>query len=83
MNKDDNQYQPISCVLYSEYELAIMHKQQIKLVWQESGQSSIAIVTPLDIRTEQRQEFLIAQDHHKKLLRIRLDFIRFQEFLEQ
>ncbi len=83
MNNDDNQYQPISCELYSEYELAIMHGQKIKLVWQENRQMNIAIVTPIDLCTEDHQEFLIAQDHQKQLLRIRLDFIRSQEFIQQ
>lgn len=83
MNKDENQYQPISCELYSEFELAIMHSQKIKLVWQENGQANIAVVTPLDLCTEDHQEFLIAQDHNKQLLRVRLDYIRSQEFIPQ
>ena len=82
-NDENNNYQPISCELYSEYELAIMHGQKIKLVWKEDGQINIAYVTPLDLRTQEHQEFLIAQDHNQQLLRIRLDFIRSQEFIEQ
>ena len=81
MNKDENQYQPISCALYSEYELAIMRHQQIRLVWHEDGQTRIATVTPLDLKTKNHQEFLIAKDHQGQALRIRLDFIRSQQFI--
>lgn len=81
MNKDENQYRPISCALYSKFELAIMHRQQIKLVWQEQDQTRIATVKPLDLKTRKHQEFLIAEDHQGQTLRIRLDYIRSQEFV--
>ena len=80
MTNDDNNYQPISCELYSEYELAIMHGQKVKLVWHEQGQSRIATVMPLDLVTRDHQEFLIAEDHQREPLQIRLDFIRSQQF---
>ena len=80
MNNDDNQYRPISCELYSEFELAIMHGQKVKLVWQEQDKTSIATVTPLDLQTREHQEFLIAEDHLRQPLRIRLDYIRSQQF---
>ena len=80
MNNDDNQYRPISCELYSEFELAIMHGRKVKLVWQENEQTRIASVTPLDLRTRDHQEFLIAEDHHRQPLQIRLDYIRSHEF---
>ena len=83
MNKDENQYQPISCELYSEFELAIIRHQRIKLVWWDNNQHSIGLLTPLDLITEDHQEFLIAQDHNKQLLRVRLDYIRSQEFIQQ
>ena len=81
MSKDDNKYQPISCALYSEYELAIMHRQKIKLVWHENTLTRIATVRPLDLRTKNHQEFLIAEDHQGQALRIRLDFIHSQDFI--
>lgn len=82
MNKDDNHYQPISCELYSEYELAIIRGQKVKLVWQEQEQTRIANVTPLDLQTQDHQEFLIAEDHQREPLQIRLDHIRSQEFIK-
>ena len=81
MSKDDNQYQPISCELYSEYELAIIQHKKIKLVWKENDRHCIGLVMPLDLITEDHQEFLIAQDQHKQLLRVRLDHICSQEFI--
>lgn len=80
MNKDQNQYQPISCALYSEYELAIMHRQLVRLVWQEAGQTRIATVKPLDLKTRNHQEFLVAEDQQGQTLSIRLDYICSQEF---
>lgn len=82
MNKDENRYQPISCALYSEFELAIMHRQKVKLVWHENGQTHIATVQPLDLMTKNHQEFLIAEDHQAQSLRIRLDYIRSQDFVD-
>ncbi|MDH5446698.1 MAG: Rho-binding antiterminator [Gammaproteobacteria bacterium] len=81
MNNDDNNYQPISCELYSEYELAIIRNQKIKLVWQVGEQIHIGIIKPLDLQTHEHQEFLIGQNHQKRLHKIRLDHIRSQEFI--
>jgi len=80
MNNDDN-YQPISCELYSEYELAIMRGHRIKLVWQENQQTRIATVTPIDLLTREHQEFLVAVNHAGDQLQIRLDHIRSQAFI--
>ena len=80
MNNDDY-YQPISCDLYSEYELAIIRGHKIKLVWQENQQTSIATVTPIDLLTRDHQEFLKAVDHAGDQLQIRLDHIRSQTFI--
>ena len=80
MNNDETHYQPISCELYSEYELAIMHGNKIKLVWQENDQTQIATITPLDLKTRDHQEFLVAEDHQRQPLEIRLDYIRTQTF---
>lgn len=80
MNKDEKKYRPISCALYSEYELAIIHRQKIKLVWHEGDLTRIATVIPQDLKTKHHQEFLIAEDHQAQSLSIRLDYIRSQEF---
>lgn len=74
MNKHDN-YQPVSCAVHSEYELAIMHRQKLTLTWQEGDQQLTATVLPLDLVTERHAEFLLAEDQSGQTLRIRLDQI--------
>jgi len=78
MNKDDSRYTPIPCAIYSQYKLAIMHRQSLKLVWHDQAQTHIATVTPLDLQTKQGQEFLIARDQGGHELHIRLDYIHSQ-----
>ena len=77
MTDTDKPYQPIPCAIYSEYELAIIRQYQLQLVWcDENNIEHISRVTPLDLQTENHAEFLIAQDHEKQTLKIRLDYIR-------
>ena len=82
MNNDDNHYQPISCELYSEYELAIIRNRKIKLVWKVQDQINIGIITPLDLQTSDHEEYLIGQDHQQQMLKIRLDYIQSQIFVD-
>ena len=48
-------YMPISCDLHSEYELAILRRQWLRLVWSDenSARNTIhdQIVLPLDLKT--------------------------------
>ncbi|MDH5407834.1 MAG: transcriptional antiterminator, Rof [Gammaproteobacteria bacterium] len=76
MNKDDTSYQPVSCDIHSEYELAIMHKKHLTLCWDDHGQIISANVLPLDLITREKQEFLLVKDENDKRLEIRLDHIR-------
>jgi Rho-binding antiterminator len=75
-------YRPIDCARYSEYELAIMHRERLRIAWQEpGGQPRIDVVTPIDLLTLNHEEFLVvdrAEDHG---LRLRLDYIRKTETL--
>ncbi len=69
-------YTPISCAVHSEYELAILHKQQLHLTWLDAdNQQQTAYVIPVDIRTREHQEFLVADLPDKTRLEIRLDRI--------
>ena len=73
---NDKTYQPISCALHSEYELAIMHKQSLRLSWKdEHGNIRSEDVILTDIQTANHQEFLIANTDNHKQLKIRLDHI--------
>ena len=69
-------YQPISCALHSEYELAIMHKNNLELIYIDKNQKQQTIkVFPVDIQTSQGAEYLIARSEHNENHRIRLDQI--------
>ncbi len=74
-NKTDP-YQPINCDLHSEYEVAILHRVMLQLQWQDDqAQQHIAKVMPLDLKTENQQEFLVAQTNDGVMHSIRLDKI--------
>ena len=50
---------PVDCSLHSEYELAIMHRDKLKPGWRDaSGETCIATIIPVDLRTRNREEFL-------------------------
>ena len=48
---DDQDYTPISCASYSELELAIMHKQWLRVAWKEHGADHVESLLPLDLET--------------------------------
>ena len=72
----ENKYQPISCELHSQYELAIMHKNKLELSWIENNvlveQSNIQ---PLDVLTRDKAEYLVAINEDNEKLFLRLDQI--------
>jgi len=69
-------YQPISCSLHSEYELAIMHGRILKLKWHdENGEVLSKKLKPVEIKTRDKQEFLVAWDVNNVIYEIRLDKI--------
>ena len=78
MSNDDDgsDYTPIPCGLYSEYEVAILHRDILRLRWRdESGMDHIDRVTPTDLLTRDHCEYLIAENSEGKVLEIRLDRI--------
>jgi len=65
-------YQPIDCDLYSEYECAIVQNRRLQLVWRDdTGTVHLEVVTPVDLRTRNREEYLLVGDARE----IRLDRI--------
>ena len=77
MINDDSIYTPISCEVYSTYELAIMQRQHIRIVWlnkEEEQQINIAI--PTDLQTSNGQEFLHVINADGQKLCVRLDYIQ-------
>ena len=76
MNNQNGTYQPISCELHSQYELAIMHKDKLQISWLSEGQIITETnISPLDVKTEIKAEYLIAVTSDNKNLCIRLDHI--------
>jgi len=76
MTDDIDPYKPITCGLYSEYELAIMRRIQLRLGWLgDNGQQHIGAVQPLDLYTRQHVEYLLVRSLDKQQHEIRLDRI--------
>ena len=71
-------YQPVSCDLHSQYELAIMHKNKLCLSWLEGEGDEVVTetnITPVDVQTKNKAEYLIAKTAEQKPLCLRLDHI--------
>ncbi len=72
-------YSPIACARYSEYELAIMHRQKLHLRWHDANVHYDQVVLPLDLKTINHEEFLICRGSRDETLSIRLDRIQRME----
>jgi Rho-binding antiterminator len=78
-SESDSPYRPIACDLYSEFEVAILHRQQLRLRWVEGNVIHDQIVTPVDLQTRQHAEFLVCRVGDAAPFAIRLDHIRHWE----
>lgn len=76
MTEPSTDYVPIACDLHSEYELAILHRRPLHLVWSENNVIHEEAVLPLDLKTEHHEEFLLCRAKDGSTHRIRLDQIR-------
>jgi Rho-binding antiterminator len=79
MNDHDDRYRPISCATYSDFELAILHRQKLHLRWADGNVIHDEVVTPLDLQTREHQEFLVCRDQAGASHALRLDRIRHVE----
>jgi len=69
-------YESIDCSTYSEYELAIIRRQRLRMRWRGADDlDHLEVVTPLDLETRAGEEFLIARTSGGDRLRVRLDHI--------
>jgi len=69
--------------MHSEYELAIMHRRILQLVWHDTNKiEHIGQLQPLDLRTENQAEYLLAQGDKGQPLKIRLDYIQQYRILD-
>ena len=72
----NDHYKPVSCEIHSEYELAIMRGQKLRIQWQTNTDERITeILKPQDIITHQEAEYLVAHDINGTDKKIRLDNI--------
>lgn len=72
-------YRPISCASYSDYEVAILHRRKLHLRWAEANVIHEEIVTPNDLQTREHQEFLVCRTQSGAEIHVRLDHIRHAE----
>lgn len=71
-------YTPVGCGLHSAYELAIMHRDRMKLGWRDTaGAIYLETVIPADLRTRSKEEFLVVSVADRTQLEIRFDRITY------
>lgn len=67
-------YQPISCALYSQYEVAVLHRTPLRVRWRDAaGVVHLETLTPEDLETRNGEEFLLAHTAAGEPRRVRLD----------
>ncbi len=77
MNKT---YQPITCALHDEYEIAIMQRKNIRIKWlDDNGEYHVDSVLAKDILVKNKEEFLLATRQDQQSLCIRIDKISLLE----
>lgn len=69
-------YTPISCEIYSRYELAILRGLRLRVAWR-GGRSRLRIesLRPADLRTHRGAEYMIARSRTGRARVLRLDRI--------
>lgn len=71
-----SEYTPIDCATYSAFELAVIKASPLRISWRDNArQLHLGVVTPIDLLTRDRQEFLVVRDTAGGRLELRLDTI--------
>jgi Rho-binding antiterminator len=69
-------YKPVSCELYAQFEHWIVRRQRLRVAWKDGAMPPhIESLQPLDLRTREHAEYLIARRHGGGRLELRLDRI--------
>lgn len=77
-------YVPIPCHIYSCYELAILRRQSLRVVWRGArGMDRIEHLKPEDLRTRAGGEYMIARNLLGQRRVMRLDRIKGSEALSR
>ncbi|MCW8917292.1 MAG: transcriptional antiterminator, Rof [Gammaproteobacteria bacterium] len=72
----DDPYTPIDCGLYSQYEVAILHRTPLQLRWHdEAGREQNARILPRDLQIRDHVEYLLVEDSNGATFAVRLDHI--------
>ena len=72
----NDEYKAVSCELHSQYELAILRKQTLRIKWLDSnGNAHASNLLPEDIYTREREEFLMTRNEKGEPVELRLDKI--------
>ena len=67
-------YRPIPCALYSQYEIAILHRTPLRVRWRDTdGVTYLETLTPEDLVTRNGEEFLVGRNAAGEARRLRLD----------
>ena len=73
---DHDDYTPIDCEQYSRYELAIMHRQRMRIAWRDrDGESHLENLLPINLNTRNHAEYLLVRGQSGKIRELRLDRI--------
>lgn len=80
-HRNEPDYHPIPCASYDQYEIAIMHRSPMHLVWNDGNVVYDQTVTPLNLHTRQGEEFLVLRLEDGETREVRLDHIRRGEIL--
>ncbi len=70
-------YKPISCTLYNFYEVTILDRKSLRIVWKSTrGLDRIETLRPVDLRTRNHAEYMIARNQIGQCRVLRLDRIK-------
>lgn len=70
-------YRPIACGLYDRFEIAIVERRRLRVVWAEAeGVERCESLLPTGLETDRGEEFLLAEGVDGEVRRLRLDRIR-------
>ncbi len=73
---DNSNYTPISCAQHDVYESAIVQGKKLRLsVSLQNKSDYVQVVRPIDLKTQDAQEFLIAITETGEKVSVRLDHI--------
>jgi len=74
-NRLSSLYQPIACASYESYEMAILRRNRLRIEYRVGDELRKEIVNPVDLKTDNGQEFLVVIHPDDNTSRIRLDQI--------